>query len=99
MQAQALDTAMHRLTILEMTADQLDAHVSNMRARRMAAHIEYKRAQEAKQRAQTDKDIATYTKKLEQLAKAFESFDKAAEKIEKLHTDVKVLRLSLGDKL
>ena len=93
------EPAMHRKTILEMTSDELDAHIANMRVRRMASQVAYKEAQEAKGRLKQQKDLALYTKRLEQIAKKYETVEKGLDAIEKYYMELKVLSLSLGDTL
>jgi mevalonate kinase len=96
---QQLDTAMHRKTVLEMTEEELDTHVANMRTRRMASQIAYQEALEAKGRIKQEKDLALYTKRLEQISKKIETANKALDAMEQYYMELKVLRLSLGDEI
>lgn len=91
------DTPIARATILDMTPEQLEAHIVSLQERRMRSYRLYEEAQAAKAAIKEEKDRARYVKVIEMLAKKLESAEKALDAANKYHNEIKILRLTVGD--
>lgn len=91
------DTPFNRYHVRQMTHNELEAHVTKMRERRMAALKLFRESQLAKAKAKTESDIAQFDKLLDRANKKLEAIDKAFDMLEKYLADLQVLRLSIGD--
>lgn len=91
------DTPITRATILDMTSEQLEAHITLMQERRMRSYTLYQEAQAAKTAIKEAKDRERYEKVLGMLAQKIESATKALDAANKYHIEIKLLRLTVGD--
>ncbi len=91
------DTPIKRATILDMTPEQLDAHINSMQERRMRSYTLYQEAQAAKASIKEEKDRERYTKVVEMLSKKLEVAEKALDAANKYHAEIKMLRITVGD--
>ena len=91
------DTPIRRATILDMTPQQLEAHITSLQERRMRSYTLYQEAVAAKAHIKEEKDRARYVKVCEMLAKKLESAEKALDAANGYHNELKILRLTRGD--
>ena len=91
------DTPIERMSIKDMSEQQINALVEIMQERRMRQHSVYKAAQEMKREAKYEKDVATLEKRLAQMQKLFISVDNGLEKLKKYSAEVSVLRMAMED--
>lgn len=91
------DTPIMRATILDMTPEQLTAHIEQMQERRMRSYTLYQEAMAAKQAIKEAKDRDRYVKVCEMLAKKLETAEKALDAANKYHAELQILRITCGD--
>lgn len=91
------DTPIARATILDMTPQQLEAHIVSLQERRMRSYTLYQEAMAAKAAIKEEKDRARYVKVCEMLAKKLASAEKALDDANKYHNEIKILRMTVGD--
>ncbi len=89
------DQPHHRLTIAELTPEQLDAHLNGIRERRLQSVRTYSEAQHLKNQYIAGKTRGKLDKKLAMFNKLSGTIEKATEKLEKYAIDIKTLLLEL----
>jgi hypothetical protein len=90
------DTPTHRLSVAELSDEDLDKLLLVKREARMMAQVIYERALATRMRAKEDKLRDTIDKKLKQFEKSIESADKAIDRMWRLCNEVRALRLQLS---
>lgn len=93
----AADTPIHRASINEMTADEIEKLVEQMRERRMRAYTAYQQLMEEKAKIKEERDKARYDKVLGMLEKKLAAAEKALDDASKYSNELKVLALVLGE--
>ena len=89
------DQPHHRLTIAELTTEQVDVHLQGIRERRLAPIRHYAEAQHLKDLYVAGKTRGKLDKKLAMFNKLGGTIDKAIEKLDKYAIDIKTLMLEL----
>ena len=90
------DTPTHRLTIEELTNEQLEAHLIGIRERRLRAYQEYEHAMKLRERVKQDRAREKLDRKLAQLARTLEQLDKKLAAVEKIVIETQALRIEAG---
>jgi galactose-1-phosphate uridylyltransferase len=91
------DTPINRVSMKDMTIDQIEALVETFQERRMRSQKAYAEALVIAEQKKHDKDSGQLVKRLEQMQKVMVSVDNGLEKLRKYTTEVRVLRMALED--
>jgi hypothetical protein len=91
------DTPIKRVSIRELTAEQLEALVMNMRDRRMRLFSAYEEAKAAKAKLQHDKAIDRYQHVIEMFEKKIVTVDNGLDALNKYATELQALRIIIGE--
>lgn len=91
------DNPMHRITITEMSSEELDAHITRIRDRRLNPIRIYAEAQELRQRVIAGKLSARLDKQIHMLKKELDQHEKMLTKLDKRVLNIKALELELED--
>lgn len=89
--------AIDRKTIDDMTTDEIDAALSQRRARRLVAFAVYQEGIASKLRATNEREKEQLTKHLDILTRDFARIDKILVKIDERLNKVASIRLALED--
>ena len=89
------DTPTHRLTIAELSDDEIDNMLQGIRVRRLQAWNKYQEAQELKKKAQNERQYDKLIKQCNKMEKLFSDIDARFEKLEKLALEIRALRLEI----
>jgi hypothetical protein len=95
----SLDTPITRANLLDMSDEQIQAHVASLQERRLKSYNIYVAGVKLKEEAKEKKNVAALDKKLDQFVKKHESVVKALEVLDKYAIDIQALRLVLGDNI
>lgn len=91
------DTPIRRATILDLTQEEAEALITEMRERRMRQHTLYEQAVAAKAQLKLDKDRKRYEKLIDMYEKKSVSVDKAIDALSNYVNELTLLRLTCGD--
>lgn len=91
------DSPIARATILDMTAQQLNDHITSLQERRMRSFNLYQEAQATKHKIKEEKDRERYTKVIDMLGKKLDVAEKALDAANKYHNELMILRITCGD--
>lgn len=83
-------------SIDSLTREELEAHITAKRARRLRAAIEYHEGRNAKLSHESDKIQRKMKQQYDMLAKEIAIFDKASDKIDKRLATIEALKAELG---
>ena len=86
-----------RLTLFDMTTDELDTQLAQRRERRLKAFAVYVEAVAVKKRATDERARTRLSKQLELLLKEFERLDLLFDKVEKRINTINGIRIELED--
>lgn len=96
MNTEPQDTPFSRQHIGEMTDDQLEAWINQLRTRRTRSYEIYQAAQRAKQEALDEKNKALLQKQLDMFARKLESVDKGLDALAARAQKIREVRLEIG---
>lgn len=88
-----------RVTIEQMTDDELDAAIAQRRERRLLAWEIWREGEESKKRARDERLKKQLGKQLDMATREFERVDKALDKLNERLSKIAGIRLELGDLL
>ncbi|HSW91765.1 MAG TPA: hypothetical protein VLG09_03915 [Candidatus Saccharimonadales bacterium] len=91
------DTPIKRVSIRELTADQLEALVMDMRERRMRLFSAYEEAKAAKAKLMHDKAVDRYQHVIEMFEKKIVTVDNGLDMLNKYATELQALRIIIGE--
>lgn len=89
------DTPIKRVHIKDMSNEQLDGWINQVREKRLQSVREYQKEQELKRQMAADKLTKTQEKQYEMAAKEFDRLDRTLEAIDKRLTKIKTNRFEL----
>lgn len=92
------DTPIHRVSIKELTVDQITELVEKMRERRMRLFSAYEEAKAAKAKLQHDSAVDRYQHVLEMFEKRLKTVDTGLETLSKYSNELQGLRIIIGEK-
>lgn len=91
-----LDTPINRATIAQMTDDQIDAHLDQLRERRLKPIQVYKEAKELADKLKHEKRAEALEKAIEGFEKDLLQFDKKLEKLQSRALKIRGIRLEMS---
>lgn len=89
------DTPIHRKTFLEMTSEEQELFIKELRDRRMSPINSYNAIQEAKKAVKMDKIKTKIDKKLSAFEKCLNKCDKDLQTLQKLGEELNLLKIEL----
>src|SRR5947207_74845 len=92
------DTPIHRASIRELTTQQLEELVGQMREQRMRSYSAYEEAKAAKSRLEHDRAIDRYQHVIEMVEKKVKTVDSGLDMLSKYANELQALRIIIGEK-